>query len=100
MLFNCQPAPPLRLSRALRRTKDTEKMMRAASFAALAAIAAASTCTDNAGKNPGPCMPGHEQCGTPFSKDTSPAFHLMDQHGCGENDPNVSPAPVPRAANR
>ena len=33
-----------------------------------------------------PCFPGNEFCGQPFSN--APTFHLMDQHGCGENDPN------------
>jgi hypothetical protein len=46
-----------------------------------------STCIDANG-NSGPCEPGREFCGKPFPKDTSPAYHLMDQHGCGENDPN------------
>eukprot|EP00929_Paragymnodinium_shiwhaense_P066339 TRINITY_DN33267_c0_g1_i1.p1 TRINITY_DN33267_c0_g1~~TRINITY_DN33267_c0_g1_i1.p1 ORF type:complete len:563 (-),score=121.41 TRINITY_DN33267_c0_g1_i1:300-1988(-) len=30
--------------------------------------------------------PGHESCGAPFTN--APQFHLMDQRGCGENDPN------------
>jgi sucrose-6-phosphate hydrolase SacC (GH32 family) len=34
----------------------------------------------------GPCYPGNEFCGKPF--ENAPKFHLMDQHGCGENDPN------------
>ena len=34
----------------------------------------------------GPCGPGNEVCGKPF-KD-APQYHLMNQHGCGENDPN------------
>jgi len=34
----------------------------------------------------GPCWPGNDFCGEPF-KD-APVFHLMDQHGCSENDPN------------
>lgn len=34
----------------------------------------------------GPCYPGNEFCGEPFQN--APQFHLMDQHGCGENDPN------------
>jgi len=38
----------------------------------------------------GPCMPDNggpkEQCGEPFTD--APMFHLMDQRGCGENDPN------------
>jgi len=34
----------------------------------------------------GPCQPGNEFCGAPF--ENAPMFHLMDQHGCGENDPN------------
>jgi sucrose-6-phosphate hydrolase SacC (GH32 family) len=55
--------------------------------AALVSTALASTCIDEKGVS-GPCMPGHEFCGEPFPKDSSPAFHLMDQHGCGENDPN------------
>lgn len=33
-----------------------------------------------------PCMPGNEYCAAPF--DNAPQYHLMDQHGCGENDPN------------
>ena len=35
----------------------------------------------------GPCGPGNEVCGKPFGKD-APQYHLMDQHGCGENDPS------------
>ena len=35
----------------------------------------------------GPCGPGNEVCGKPFGED-APQYHLMDQHGCGENDPN------------
>lgn len=34
----------------------------------------------------GPCYPGNEYCGLPFTN--APQFHLMDQHGCEENDPN------------
>jgi len=34
----------------------------------------------------GPCMPGNDFCGEPFKN--APAYHLMDQHGCAENDPN------------
>eukprot|EP00756_Hemistasia_phaeocysticola_P019743 Hpha_TRINITY_DN15680_c1_g1::TRINITY_DN15680_c1_g1_i1::g.99886::m.99886/K01193/INV, sacA; beta-fructofuranosidase len=34
----------------------------------------------------GPCYPGNEFCAEPFKN--APAYHLMDQHGCGENDPN------------
>eukprot|EP00912_Choanoflagellata_sp_UC4_P001140 UC4_evm1s708 len=37
-------------------------------------------------KGPGPCLPGNDYCGEPFQN--APKFHLMDQHGCGENDPN------------
>jgi hypothetical protein len=40
-----------------------------------------STCTDKNEKNPGPCAPGHEQCGKPFDKDTSPvpqAFAILN----------------------
>lgn len=40
----------------------------------------------NAAGEMGPCMPGREFCGKPF--ENAPAFHLMDQHGCAENDPN------------
>ena len=47
-----------------------------------------SKCTDSSGHNPGPCKPGREQCGPPFSKTLNPSYHLMDQQGCGENDPN------------
>ncbi|KAL1518961.1 hypothetical protein AB1Y20_003231 [Prymnesium parvum] len=42
-------------------------------------------CTGPSGGS-GPCLPGNEYCAAPFSN--APAFHLMDQHGCGENDPN------------
>jgi len=34
----------------------------------------------------GPCRPGNEFCADPFKN--APQYHLMDQHGCGENDPN------------
>lgn len=34
----------------------------------------------------GPCFPGNEFCAQPFIN--APKFHLMDQHGCAENDPN------------
>ena len=44
-------------------------------------IDSTSTCLN------GPCGPGNEVCGKPFGKD-APQYHLMDQHGCGENDPN------------
>eukprot|EP00933_Yihiella_yeosuensis_P065924 TRINITY_DN6994_c1_g1_i1.p1 TRINITY_DN6994_c1_g1~~TRINITY_DN6994_c1_g1_i1.p1 ORF type:complete len:579 (-),score=93.45 TRINITY_DN6994_c1_g1_i1:263-1999(-) len=47
---------------------------------------AASNCY-NAQGNLGPCKPGREFCLKKGFK-ASPAFHLMDQHGCGENDPN------------
>ena len=46
-----------------------------------------ATCIDASGVL-GACGPGREFCGEPFAPETSPAFHLMDQHGCGENDPN------------
>ena len=63
-------------------------MLRAATIALFAAgSAAASNCIDAEG-NSGPCKPGREFCGKPFPPATSPAYHLMDQHGCGENDPN------------
>ena len=42
-----------------------------------------------------PYGPGHEFCGAPFDKHASPNYHLMDQHGCGENDPN-GPVYAPR----
>ena len=48
----------------------------------------ARNCTDASGQNPGPCGPGREQCGPAFPKALSPSFHLRDQQGCGENDPN------------
>ena len=44
------------------------------------AVTSASQCLN------GPCYPGNEFCGQPF--ENAPAYHLMDQHGCGENDPN------------
>ena len=39
-----------------------------------------TTCTH------GPCYPGNDQCGAPHAG--APQFHLVDQHGCGLNDPN------------
>lgn len=42
-------------------------------------------CIDEEGHS-GPCEPGREFCGEPFAN--APVYHLMDQHGCGENDPN------------
>lgn len=33
-----------------------------------------------------PCSPLNQFCGSPFAN--APSYHLMDQHGCGENDPN------------
>ncbi|CAE8614642.1 unnamed protein product [Polarella glacialis] len=33
-----------------------------------------------------PCSPSNQACGKAF--ENAPAFHLMDQRGCGENDPN------------
>lgn len=50
-------------------------------LAAGLALGNASTCLQ--GK---PCQPGWDYCGDPFPD--APVFHLMDQHGCGENDPN------------
>lgn len=35
---------------------------------------------------PAQCGPGSEYCGPPFS--IAPRYHLMDQRGCAENDPN------------
>ena len=34
----------------------------------------------------GDCAPGCEYCGVPYGD--APQFHLMDQQGCSENDPN------------
>lgn len=33
-----------------------------------------------------PCWPNQESCGAPF--EAAPRYHLMNQNGCGENDPN------------
>jgi sucrose-6-phosphate hydrolase SacC (GH32 family) len=49
--------------------------------------AATNQCFDSNGVA-GPCEPGREFCGVPFNPKTSPSYHLMDKHGCGENDPN------------
>lgn len=54
-------------------------------LAALAHLASNGRC-QNASGNVGPCMPGREYCNKPFAH--APRFHLMDQHGCAENDPN------------
>ena len=35
----------------------------------------------------GPCTPANQRCGQPYGP-SAPQYHLMDQHGCGENDPN------------
>jgi len=66
-------------------TIDTTLQKLAASATLIIAAVTASTCIDDAGIS-GPCIPGREYCGQPFT--TAPQFHLMDQHGCGENDPN------------
>ena len=52
-------------------------------MACVLAAAAVALGADCMGK---PCYPGNEYCGTPFAN--APTYHLMDQHGCGENDPN------------
>ena len=54
--------------------------MRAASLLSLAAAAAASSCINEAGES-GPCMPGHEFCGKPFPKDSSPAVRAGPSTG-------------------
>lgn len=59
--------------------------------AALLAVSATATDPSTVGEPHsnclnGPCYPGNEFCGQPFQN--APAYHLMDQHGCGENDPN------------
>ena len=65
-------------------------MRRTAVLLALSAQASAdtTTCIDASGKS-GPCSPSRQFCGQPFPKDSSPAYHLMDQHGCGENDVRI-----------
>ena len=52
---------------------------------AFVATTAASSCMNASGAY-SPCVPGNDHCAAPFAD--APAFHLMDQHGCGENDPN------------
>ena len=59
-----------------------------ATLAIVGSATATTTCTDASGNNPGPCRPGREQCGPSFSKTLNPSYHLIDQQGCGENDPN------------
>ena len=59
-----------------------------ATLAIVGSASATTTCTDASGNNPGPCRPGREQCGPSFSKTLNPSYHLIDQQGCGENDPN------------
>jgi sucrose-6-phosphate hydrolase SacC (GH32 family) len=46
-----------------------------------------TACLDPRGVS-GPCAPGREYCGQPFTLN-APAFHLMSQKGCAENDPNA-----------
>ena len=46
----------------------------------------ASSCIGPNNSTAAPCVPGHEFCGVPYAN--APVFHLMDQHGCAENDPN------------
>jgi sucrose-6-phosphate hydrolase SacC (GH32 family) len=67
-----------------------EMLLRSAAvtLAIVGSASATTTCTDASGHNPGPCMPGREQCGPSFSKTLNPSYHLVDQQGCGENDPN------------
>ena len=45
----------------------------------LLVLLASTSATDCLG---GPCEPGNDFCGAPFTG--APAYHLMDQHGCGE----------------
>jgi sucrose-6-phosphate hydrolase SacC (GH32 family) len=59
-----------------------------ATLAIVGSASATTTCTAASGNNPGPCRPGREQCGPSFSKTLNPSYHLIDQQGCGENDPN------------
>ena len=53
---------------------------------AFALLACPSIACKDAVGNSGECMPGREFCGDPFQN--GPMFHLMDQHGCGANNPN------------
>eukprot|EP00041_Stephanoeca_diplocostata_P021593 m.504556 g.504556 ORF g.504556 m.504556 type:complete len:649 (+) comp21862_c0_seq7:117-2063(+) len=57
-----------------------KRMATVAGLAALVTTAVASQCLN------GPCYPGNEYCAAPFQN--APMYHLMDQHGCAENDPN------------
>ncbi|KAH8046638.1 beta-fructofuranosidase [Aureococcus anophagefferens] len=57
-----------------------------ASAAASEELLWTTTCFDKPGGTSGDCAPGFEFCGEPF--EDAPTFHIMDQHGCGENDPN------------
>jgi hypothetical protein len=54
--------------------------------AATVAVAASSQCIGPNNDTVADCVPGHEWCGQPYAN--APQYHLMDQHGCGENDPN------------
>jgi len=43
-------------------------------------------CYDVPGGELADCGPSHQFCDVPF--ENAPAYHLMDQQGCAENDPN------------
>lgn len=49
-------------------------------------VAVVTACLSANGSSCGACGPGCEYCAAPF--DDAPRFHLMDQRGCAENDPN------------
>ena len=47
-----------------------------------------TSCVDASKTSCGTCGQDCEYCGSPFSTSTAPTYHLMDQFGCAENDPN------------
>lgn len=64
--------------------------MRLALWAAVTAtvvVRCTSSCYNAAMESCGDCRPGCEYCGQ-MPEDGIPIFHLMDRHGCAENDPN------------
>jgi sucrose-6-phosphate hydrolase SacC (GH32 family) len=48
-----------------------------------------TNCTNDGGATWGPCGPGREDCGPPFSDPATPQYHPRSA-SCGENDPNFS----------
>eukprot|EP00935_MAST-01C_sp_MAST-1C-sp1_P001660 g1660.t1 len=70
---------------------STQSRLAAAIAAAATLVVAPATACLNASAPNGPavpCSPDNQRCGQKFDPGSSPQYHLQDQHGCNENDPN------------